>query len=194
MQRVVLDQTTKLAKRWTILASLELRALVKSLIQRVEVGDAKISVRLNRTAIVPSVMPDATPRQAEYKPAVEPVVLSIVASLRRAGKGTRLVIGDGSANKIDDGLASLVARALATRNMLLAGHDDSIEVMASRLGVRRDYLTILVRLSYLSPEIVRAVLLGRQPVELSPTRLVTISKDLPHDWHAQRQVLGFSAA
>ena len=77
---------------------------------------------------------------------------------------------------------------------LLAGHDDSIEVMASRLGVRRDYLTVLVRLSYLSPEIVRAVLLGQQPVELSPTRLVKISKDLPHDWHAQRQVLGFSTA
>ncbi len=139
-------------------------------------------------------MPDAMPRQAEYKPAVEPVVLSIVASLRRAGKGTRLVIGDGSANKIDDGLASLIARALATRNMLLAGADDSIDAMASRLGVRRDYLTVLVRLSYLSPEIVRAVLLGQQPVELSATRLVKISKDLPHDWHAQRQVLGFSAA
>ena len=191
MQRVVLDQSTK---RWTTLASRELRALVKSLIQWVEVGDTKIWVRLNRTAIVPSVMPDATPRQAEHQPAVEPVVLSIVASLRRAGKGTRLVIGDGSANKIDDGLASLVARALATRNMLFAGADDSIEAMATRLGVRRDYLTVLVRLSYLSPEIVRAVLFGQQPVELSATRLVKVSKDLPHDRHAQREVLGFGAA
>jgi hypothetical protein len=66
--------------------------------------------------------------------------------------------------------------------------------MASRLGVRRDYLTVLVRLSYLSPEIVRAILVGQQPVELSATRLVVLSKDLPHDWHLQRQVLGFSAA
>ena len=78
--------------------------------------------------------------------------------------------------------------------MLLAGPDDSIEAMASRLGVRRDYLTVLVRLSYLSPEIVRAFVTGQQPIELSATRLVVLSKDLPHDWHAQRQVLGFSAA
>ena len=113
--------------------------------------------------------------------------------LRWAGKGTRLVIGDGSANKIDDGLASLIARAIATGNRLLAGPDDSIEAMASRLGVRRDYLTVLVRLSYLSPEIVRAILVGQQPVELSATRLVHLSKDLPHDWHAQRQVLGLAA-
>src|ERR1700724_3855852 len=33
---------------------------------------------------------------------------------------------------IDDGLASLIARAIATRNMFLAGRDDSIDAMASR--------------------------------------------------------------
>ena len=60
--------------------------------------------------------------------------------------------------------------------------------------MRRDYLTVLVRLSYLSPEIVRAILVGRQPVELSATRLVELSKDMPHDWRAQRQVLGICAA
>ena len=59
----------------------------------------------------------------------------------------RLVIGNGAAKAIDDGLASLIARAIATRNMFLAGHDDSIDAMASRLGVRRDYLAVLVRLS-----------------------------------------------
>src|SRR5437588_10494597 len=45
--------------------------------------------------------------------------------------------------------------------MFLAGCDDSIDAMASRLGVRRDYLAGLVRLSYLSPEIVRAILVGQ---------------------------------
>ncbi len=194
VQRAVLDQSAKLAKRWTTLAALELRALVKSLVQQVQVGDSEISVRLNRTVIVSSVMPEATLKETECKPAVEPVVLSIVASLRRAGKGTRFAIGDGSANKIDHGLASLIARAVATRNMLLTGPDDSIEAMASRLGVRRDYLTVLVRLSYLSPEIVRVILMGQQPVEMSATRLVKASKDLPHDWQAQREMLGFATA
>ena len=75
------------------------------------------------------------------------------------------MIGAGAAKAIDDGLASLIARAIATRDMLLAGRDDSIEAMASRLGVRRDYLAVLVRLSYLSPEIVGAILVGQQPIE-----------------------------
>lgn len=135
MQRAVLERSATLANRWTTLASLDLRALVKSLVQQVQVGDAEISVWLNRMAIVSSLMPDAAPNSS--KTAVEPIVLSIVASLRRAGKGTRLVIGSGSANKIDNGLASLIARAMATRNMLLGGPDDSIEAMASHRSEAR---------------------------------------------------------
>ena len=193
-QRALLDRCAKLAERWATLASLELRALVKSLVQKVQVDDAEISVWLNRTAVVSSALPDAKPVQMCRKTGVESAVLSIIASLRRAGKGTRLVIGDGAANKIDDGLASLIARAFATRNMLFTSRDDSIETMASRLGVRRDYLTVLVRLSYLSPEIVRAILAGQQPIELSATRLVELSKDLPHEWQEQRRLLGFASA
>src|ERR1019366_9547369 len=77
------------------------------------------------------------------------------------------------------------ARAIATRNMLLAGRDDSIDAMALRLGVRRDYVAVLVRLSYLSPEIVRAILVGQHPIELTPTRLVALPRNLPHDWQEQ---------
>jgi MFS family permease len=54
--------------------------------------------------------PDAPPKPTD---SVEPFVLSITASLRRAGKGVRLVIGNGAAKAIDDGLASLIARAIA---------------------------------------------------------------------------------
>ena len=104
------------------------------------------------------------------------------------------MIGNGAAKAIDDGLASLIARAIATRNMFLAGGDDSIDAMASRLGVRRDYVAVLVRLSYLSPEIVGAILVGQQPVELTPTRLAMLSRTLPHDWQEQRRLLGFAPA
>jgi site-specific DNA recombinase len=66
--------------------------------------------------------------------------------------------------------------------------------MAARLGVRRDYLAVLVRLSYLSPEIVRAIVTGEQPIELTPTRLVALSRNLPYDWQEQHRFLGFSPA
>ncbi len=121
----------------------------------------------------------------------EPLTLTINAKLRRAGKGVRLVIGAGSAHRPDDGLVSLVGRAIATRNKFLSGPDDNVESMASRLSLRRDYLAVLLRLSYLSPEIVRAILAGQHPVELTPRRLIALSKNLPHDWREQSRVLGF---
>ena len=47
-------------------------------------------------------------------------------------------------------------------------------------------LTSLVRLSYLGPEIVRALLVGSQSNALTPSRLLRLSKNLPHDWKEQR--------
>ena len=50
-------------------------------------------------------------------------------------------------------------------------------------------LTALLRLSYLAPDIVRALLDGRQPIALTPTRLLRLSKDLRTDWREQRRFL-----
>src|ERR1700726_3763089 len=66
------------------------------------------------------------------------------------------------------------------------------EAMSGRLEMNKCRLTSLIRVSYLAPDIVRALLEGRQPIELTPTRLLRLSKDLPHDWSEQRHVLGFA--
>ena len=43
----------------------------------------------------------------------------------------------------------------------------------------------------LAPDIVEAILAGRQPVELTVSRLKRIG-DLPVSWAEQRQLLGFA--
>ena len=65
--------------------------------------------------------------------------------------------------------------------------------MSARLGMNKFRLTSLVRLSYLAPSVIRAFLTGRHPIVLTPTRLLRLSKDLPHDWQEQRRFLGFAA-
>jgi site-specific DNA recombinase len=49
-----------------------------------------------------------------------------------------------------------------------------------------------IQLAFLSPRIVAAILDGRQPTELTLTRL--IASDIPSDWDAQWAALGFDAA
>src|SRR5262249_56566373 len=79
------------------------------------------------------------------------------------------------------------------RNQLLSGSDDSIGAMSARIGMNKFRLTSLVRLSYLAPGIIRALLAGQHPIALTPTRLLRLSKDLPHDWKEQRHFLGLAA-
>jgi hypothetical protein len=43
--------------------------------------------------------------------------------------------------------------------------------MVGRIGMNKGRLTSLIRLSYLAPEIVGALLAGRHPIELTPAQL-----------------------
>ena len=79
---------------------------------------------------------------------------------------------------------------MAPKLICFARPCESLSTSSQSAGSR---ITSLVRLSYLGPEIVRALLAGRQPIELTPTQLLRLSKDLPHDWSEQRHVLGFAA-
>jgi hypothetical protein len=51
-------------------------------------------------------------------PALDPVVLSIAAKLRRAGKGKRLVIANGANAEVNQGIAKLIKEAFSIRNQL----------------------------------------------------------------------------
>jgi hypothetical protein len=87
-------------------------------------------------------------------------------------------------------MIDLLRNAYATRDALMTGRDATIDAMAQRLGVKRDYLSAHMRLTYLAPGIVKDLVDGRQPEDLTPARLVSLCKDLPHDWPLQRAVLG----
>jgi hypothetical protein len=92
--------------------------------------------------------------QRRTEPEAAPIEMPITARLRRVGQGIRLVIGNGTADGPDHRLVGLLRDAFTTREALLSGRDDSIDAMATRLGVSRLHLTSLFRLSYLAPQII----------------------------------------
>jgi hypothetical protein len=141
-----------------------------------DVGDALASLHLDARAL-----------DTALRNAVE------LSQQWRAGKGKRLVIGNGAEAEVNAGLAAMITKAFAIRNPLLLGSDDSTEAMSGRLGMNKCRLTSLIRLSHLAPEIVGALLAARHPIELTPTRLLRLSRGLPHDWSEQRRFLGFPA-
>jgi site-specific DNA recombinase len=177
-----------LSKRWLAMPPVEMKSLILDIVERITIAANRIDSWLNRAKIAAALEAGG----GSQRPDIDPITLSIEAKLRRAGKGKRLVIANGAEAEVNAGLVELIKEAFAIRNQLLSGSDDSIEAMSGRLGMNKCRLTSLIRLSYLAPDIVRALLEGRQPVELTPTRLLRLSKDLPHDWSEQGQFLGFA--
>ena len=178
-----------LSKRWLAKPPVEMKSLVLDIVERVTIAANRINIWLNRAKIAAALEAGG----GSQRPDIEPITLSIEAKLRRAGKGKRLVIANGAGDEVNAGLVELIKEAFTIRIQLLSGSDASVEAMSGRLGMNKCRLTSLIRLSYLAPDIVRALLEGRQPIELTPTQLLRLSKGLPHDWSEQRHVLGFAA-
>ncbi len=67
----------------------------------------------------------------------------------------------------------------------------SVTDLASRHGVNKGDVSRILPLAYLAPDIVKAILDGGQPVELTASRLKRL-RHLPECWTEQRAMLGFS--
>ena len=191
--RAALAAAHTLADRWLSAPPRATHKLVQSILTRVTIEDDRIGLQLDRQAVFVCLIGEGTraPNATPSQPA--PIILVIEARLRRAGKGLRLVIGAGAAPTIDRGLTTLLGRAVAARLAVLSAEDASLAALAQRLGMKRDQLTGLVRVSTLAPGIVEAILEGRQPLGLSARQLMRMSHALPLDWTAQRKFLGFAA-
>jgi site-specific DNA recombinase len=100
----------------------------------------------------------------------------------------RIIVDDGSEpTAADPGLVRLLVRANAIRDQLLADRSLTFEDK----GVVPSYVTRLFRLTILAPDIVSAILSGRNPPELTGRHLMDDTR-LPLDWNQQRQLLGFA--
>jgi hypothetical protein len=124
----------------------------------------------------------------------DPPVLTASAALIRAGLQTRLVppgVQPETSARRDEHLIRLVANAHAARLAVAAAGDRPLIEVAAEQGFTLHYFSHLARLGSLAPDIVTAILEGRQPASLSRTRLAK-TKALPLAWSEQRRLLGFA--
>lgn len=96
------------------------------------------------------------------------------------------VRADGGAaipTRADPALVKALARAFRYQRLLDEGHYASISEMAAAERIERGYLGSLLRLTLLAPDIVEAIVEGRQPEGLGLPRLM---EPLPAEWNSQR--------
>ena len=166
-------------------AEAEASSAVAALVDRVELRPDGIRLALK--------LPASTDRAATDRPALT-ITGEIPMQIRRRGVEKKFVIGgDRSASpKVDEALLKAVARAHCWFEDLVAGQATSMVELARRDGVGKQYVSRLLRLAFLAPEIVERIVDGCQPPELTAQSLLTGRVALPLGWAAQKQALGFA--
>jgi site-specific DNA recombinase len=189
-QRRLIARAAEIGKTWSELPGSRQRAFLTALIERIDVGANQIDIHIRPTRLAALLNLAA----ASSATGEETQVLSVPVELRRSGREIKMRI-DGidpfATAKPDVRLIKLLIKARRFNAALVRSDGVPFAALAEREGVSPSYFTRLVRLGYLAPDIIQAILDGRQPRNLTPGKLLGHSR-LPIGWREQRTVLGFA--
>ena len=111
--------------------------------------------------------------------------------LRQSGRARPIMIGARTVEaKRDPDLIAMVADARRWMRELQTGAAASVGEIERRESRAKGSVSRILPLAFLAPDIAAAILDGRQPESLTAGALRRLP-ELPMDWDAQRQALGF---
>ena len=124
------------------------------------------------------------------------IIVKIPMKFRRRGGRKLIIAPDGgdawapSKPRRDDTLIKALARAHRWKRMLESGEHNSIADLAEAEKINKSYLSRILRLTLLAPDIFQAILDGRQPKGLA---LADLLEPFPVEWEGKRMEFGFLA-
>ena len=103
---------------------------------------------------------------------------------KRGGRKVMVMPSETSAARqtVDNTMVKALARAFRWKRMLESGEFTTIAELAAKEGLAVSYLARVLRLVQLAPEIVEAIVAGRQPSEMT---LAALLEPFPAVWENQ---------
>jgi site-specific DNA recombinase len=121
------------------------------------------------------------------------LTLEVEAIVRRCGREKKVLVPDhfcGSKPMPNARLIKLVTHSHAWFRAVTSGEVGSINELSDQLKRSRTYVSNVIKVALLAPDITESILAGTQPIDLKSADLL---KNLPMDWSDQRRVLEFKA-
>ena len=117
-------------------------------------------------------------------PIPETVTLHVPFRVVKRGGRKEMQLPEGAAQprRTDSTLVKALARAFRWKRMLESGEFATIAELAEREGIAPSYMTRVLRLTLLAPDIVEAILDGRQGPEVTLARVLG---PFPVEWRGQ---------
>ena len=119
-------------------------------------------------------------------PIPETVTLHVPFRVVKRGGRKEMQLPDGAAppRRTDNTLVKALARAFRWKRMLESGEFATIAELAEREGIAPSYMTRVLRLTLLAPDIVEAILDGKQGPEVTLARVLG---PFPVKWSEQAE-------
>jgi DNA invertase Pin-like site-specific DNA recombinase len=181
------ERTRVAAARLKALTGAERHHDLRQIIRRVVISRSKVDLSLDPSSCL-------TARADTHEPFAETGFINIELpfNLVRRTDGAKTIMGDDHRPPSDASAAALakaLVRGYRWRQQLISGSARSIAAIAEDTGIAVRYVSRLVRLSLLAPDIIEAILAHRIPSDVT---LETLPYILPHDWDEQRRLFGLS--
>jgi DNA invertase Pin-like site-specific DNA recombinase len=166
--------------------------MIRQFINRIQVHRDHVEIEVNKNDLARMIFGDREYSSAvEHDPEHTVMAIRVDATLKRTGKELKFIIQGAVDNTApDQSLIRLLGRARSIQDAIESSVSASIEEIASLQNITPSYAARLMRLNYLAPDIVEAIIAGRQPAGLSANKLIKDTR-FPLGWHEQHIVLGF---
>ena len=121
-------------------------------------------------------------------PIPDTVTLHVPFRVVKRGGRKEMQLPEGAAQPrgTDSTLVKALARAFRWKRMLESGEFTTIAELAEREGIASSYMTRVLRLTLLAPDIVEAIIDGKQGPEVTLARVL---EPFPVVWEEQHQWL-----
>jgi site-specific DNA recombinase len=195
-QTRLIHRGREIAEELGTLAPDQVRAKLMALLSRVDINRdrVEISIRRCRLAALLAGQPiDPTKQEGETDTHLDEILtLTVTARLQRVGREMRMLVeSTDEQTTADPGLLRIVARAHEIQARLMQNTDLTVHVIASQERVSANYVYRLLRLPALAPDIITAIVNGKNPPQLTAKKLMRLTPQIPVDWAEQRKLLGF---
>lgn len=161
------------------------------LIVRITVSADSITISLCRAALIDELAGSPNNRH-RTSTSNDPIILHADVQLERRAQNKRMIVhGDAApVARPHPRLAGLLTKAQGWKDELMREPELTVRSLGARNGVTRSYVTRILRLACLAPDITHALLDGTAPPAIIADSL-SRRHDLPIAWPAQRAMLGF---
>ncbi|MCB1464449.1 MAG: recombinase family protein [Nitratireductor sp.] len=168
---------------------------LQRIIHRVMLQPDVITIEIDRIGLAEAIgigmdREEATAETGEDAREPQTATIHLPIQLRRRGVEARLVLTDAQhpATNADSNLIRLLGQAHFLANQLTSGKSQSITELAKSTGSDAGEISRILPLAFLAPDIVRGILDGNQPIEMTAKRLSRLDH-LPITWKDQRSLL-----